>query len=754
MTSSDLNAKLAALIQSHIDGTVDAEKRSQYAEARRNQAYWRGNQYLVPMTYDNYAVDWRTVTGALKAPGATPEGAYDYVRNQIRGDGKKLCAVLGQHSPNVTAVADNPEDESAVRQAREANRWLARLRTLWDVERVQRRLPQSLWLYGTTFGRVEWVANARKYGTRKEPVYDTVEVPMPGGFQCSACATQSPEMGQCPGCGKFLQPSEALPPTMVPQTQVVGDREYARGAPELTLESILRVTTPFYSLGVETLPWLTVEWSEHQAIILDAYNDGNHDEAMKMLWEMRNSSGTGALPLSDAGKAARTAVSSQYSQHETRSDIWDYRLVYMRPAMFMYLEDGLRQEMFRAYPKGLRVTLVEGKVIDLVECDLSEVWSECFPEPNESMFPDPLCKDYMHAQDLINDLLNITAETAERGIGFTVYDPQVLSKEYFKNNPGSPGELIPSVSGAGHHIKDAFYSPPRPELSGDLIQWQDAVIAAARENVGVQPALFGGEAAVPTAYQASRQLNQALAQLSPVWNEIRSFWRKTFMNGLKSLARFDPDAADLQFDRWHLEVEEPIPMTWGQKRDYVMMLLDRNPAAWSLMGLTHPANLSIVNTALGMQGWVVPNEREREAALDTIRELLQAQPIQLPPQTNPMTGAMIPSQPQPSIPPDDLELLPQLVVDVVREWLASDEGRDAKRQNPSGYANVLAWGRAFLQMTLPPPQPPAPGGAGPGPAPDAPPQQEPVPGGQPLPQGASDMLQPVPPAPPSVAQPQ
>lgn len=741
--------ELKSLVTRHVVNAIDYEKRHQYAEARRNQAYYTSNQYVVPVVQGQTIVDWRAPSGNLRFSETQTENAYDYVRNQIRGDGKKLVAVLGQRAPNVEAMPDRLDDDDAMRTTKLVNKMLADFNSQWDVERMQRLLTLSLWKFGSTFGHTRWTANGRKYGWREEPKIEEQMVEEPGGYQCSACGTSSPDMGMCPGCGKFLQPEEALPPQQVPQAVQTGVERYPKGAVEASLESVLRITTPFYSEGIDTLPWLWVEREEHQAIILAAYNDGRHPLAMEKLWKIRSTSSdvVGSNSLSTTGRAARDAASSPNASYMTpRRDRWSLAEYYLTPEMFMYvIDDTQRNTLLSMFPDGVKITFVEDDIIDVEALRLADEWSVCFPEPNDSMYPDPLCKDYMQAQDLINDALNIGVETAERAIGFTVYDPQVINKQYFKDNPASPGEMIPAVPGVGKRLSDSMWNSPRPELPADLLQWGDHIVAWARENVGIQPALFGGEGPVQTAYQASRQLNQALMQLSTIWNEMRSFWRRLYMNAIRLRVANDPDFANVPLQGWHLDVEEAIPLSWGQLRDFFILLLEKGPDAWQMFGLTHPSNLGIVSKALGLKGWTTPNEKERVAILDTIKQLLQEAP--LPPPIDPMTGAPL-GPPQPSIPPDDLEFLPPLVVDVVRHWRADEEGREAKQTNPPGYANVMAWGRAYMLMMAPPPMP------GGGPAPGGPaPEGAAIPGGETIPEGAQSMAGEAPPPPPSVAQP-
>ena len=740
--------ELKSLVDDHITMAVDAEKRQQYAEARRNQAYWTANQYVVPTMFDNQIVDYRSATGEQKFGQTSAVGAYDYVRNQIRGDGRKFVAVLGNRAPNVKAIADHLDEDASVRKTKKANKGLGTLRAKWDVERVQRRLSFDLWLRGTTFGHVRWVTNGAKNGFVEEPVIENVPETSPGGFQCSACGQQSPDMGMCP-CGKFLQPNEALPPQTVQIPKQTSVKRYPKGFPELSLETILRMTTPFYGDDTTNIPWAWLEYEAHQAIILNAYNDGNHEYAMQKLVEMRDKSSEaiGSNALSSTGRAARDSASSMQGTYQApRRDRWSFSQFWLTPSMYLYIRDSqIQNALAEAFPNGLKVTQVEGEIIDVQDCTLEHELSACFTEPNESMFPDPICKDYMGAQDLINDVLNISVETAERAIGFTLFDPTVLNKKQFKDNPASPGEMIPAVAGVGKRLQDSMWAAPRPTLAPELLQWQETLVAWARENAGIMPALFGGEGPVQTAYQASRQLNQALMQLSPVWNEMRSFWKHTYMNGLRQLVEFDPDYRDLDFDGWHIEVEEAIPMSWGQIRDFFAMLLDKGPEAWQMFGLNDPINLATVHTAMGLEGWANPARDMRDHILDTVHKLLKEQPIVQPP----MPGA--PPRPlQASIMPDDLEFDPPLVIQVVKEWRQGEEAAQAQETNQEGFANVLAWARSYAVLMQPPPAPPGPGGPGEPPPPGGPPGAAGTPGGEPMPQGAKDILGSVPPPPPSV----
>lgn len=736
--TEDLIPHIKGLIEEHVVGDVDREKTFQFAEARKHELYWRARQYVYPIYFQNNVVDWEPL-------GRSTTGRYDYVINQIRGDGRKFVAVLGQRAPNVKAVPNRLDDEAACRMARRVNDLLAELRSRWPIGRVQRQLALSLWKNGTTFAYTPWVADGRKYGWVEVPNLELQAAPIgEPRLRCPECGLLGPpEAAACQGCGRPLSSDDLIPPEEAELAMPVAEpTRYPKGDVELHLATIFKVTTPFYGDSIDSLPWLWFEEEKHQSVILSTYDDGLHPYAMKVLRRLmsENDGSSFGSGLSAQGRLSRDLTSSpSASTLAPRKNRWLWSVIWLSPCMYwMVRDDEVRARLAQSFPSGLRVTLVNGEIIDLAEERKEDVWAMCLPEPGEQIYPDPIARDYMAVQDLINDAHNILVETMERSNRVTFFDPTVISIEAIRQHQSVPGEFVPAVPGVGKRLQDSVWTSPAPEINSQIIGWVENLIGKAREIVGILPALFGGEGPSQTAYEASRKLNQALMQLSPVWNEMRDFWRDVYMNGVRQKALYDPEWSDIGFEGWHLEVEEAIPMSWGQIRDFFAMLIDlKSPDAWRMFGLDHPSNLSTIYTALGLHGWTVPNLKERDHILDTIRLLLEGVPIEGP------------EGPEPSIPPDPLEFTPQLVVDVVKEWAAGDGAR-VKSLNPQGYANVMAWARAYARIASgPPPGPPPPAAA------PEPPQARTAAGahgGEPRPEN-QDLEAPEPPTPPSVAGP-
>lgn len=688
-----LKQQLSDLIRDNVCLDVDREKVYQYAEARKAELYYRGKQYLYPVFANGNVADWRSASGNLESRNGSAQGyENDYSLNIIRGDGNKFIAVLGQRGPNVKAEAALPDDEQSVGLSRTADTAAAYLRNQWSCEAVQRELALSIWKNGTTFAYTPYVANGDKYGIHEEPEIDFVDTDMGDG--------------------------ETMP---VPQ--VTGTTAYEKGCVELHLATIFEVTVPFYSKTLRDAPWLWYEYEEHRGKLLRAFPELRKKMGSNGEWS-GDETGTSA-----AGRLSRDTASSPTGAYiAPRRNRWLYQRFWLRPEMYELLtSESVRTALETKFPDGVRVTMVQGEVVDLAHEVLDDVWAMCKPGVSEYMFADPVCADYMGIQDLVNDMYNLTIETMERSIPYSIVDPQLLDLQALSNRQGYPAEMIPAKPGVGARLSDGIFKAPVAEVDPQVIQFMNSTHETGRELVGILPAIFGGGSGDQTAREAEIRRNQALQQLNTCWNEMRDFWSAVFTNGVRQLAKYSlPDAKNLggyvgeapdfsiladSQDWWSFTTEEAMPMTWGQKRDLAMFTLQQGPEAWKIFGLEHPLNSSELADVLGWQGWKIPYSDARTKSLGVIKRLLEAQPSPAPDGSTNLI---------PSIPPDEFEDNHLFVGSVVREWAQTDQAIRARDANPAGYANVIAWGKAHLQLSgqgsgAPPPGGPPGGGSGPAP---------------------------------------
>jgi hypothetical protein len=133
-----------------------------------------------------------------------------------------------------------------------------------------------------------------------------------------------------------------------------------------------------------------------------------------------------------------------------------------------------------------------------------------------------------------------------------------------------------------------------------------------------------------------------------------------------------------------------------------------NPEILQIIG--SPENLPIIREAIGLSEFFVPGEDDRNKQHEEINQLVNSQPMMVPPQVDPMQGQQMMQMGQ-MVPPEAMQPqeLPSVEIDpeidnhqiefeICRAWLVSEAGRLAKTDNPEGYKNVLLHAKAHLQV--------------------------------------------------------
>jgi hypothetical protein len=136
----------------------------------------------------------------------------------------------------------------------------------------------------------------------------------------------------------------------------------------------------------------------------------------------------------------------------------------------------------------------------------------------------------------------------------------------------------------------------------------------------------------------------------------------------------------------------------------MQLLNNGNPEILSILGA--PENLPVIREAIGLTDFYIPGEDEVEAEYDEIRQLLNSEPYEIP--TPPeqimqgmQTGQQVPeTQQYPSIEIDPIYDNNALRFEIIRKWVNSEEGRQAKTDNQKGYKNVLLHGQQHYQMKM------------------------------------------------------
>lgn len=704
-----LASPLKKLVEEQVENDSSSEKIWQYNNARRNYLMFRGMQFLAPVMRDGYS-DYAPVGSIYGAYGANAGngdgegGCYDYTRNIFRGKGIKFIAVVGQRAPNVTALADDPDDENSTRSCRSANECNAILNSWWGVDEKNIEVATYTWTTGPAYIYTPWNADGVMYGFRQEPKYRTEQQPMGDpAYHCMNCGADSPQPGPCPQCGVPLGPDSLVEPPKADVPVPDGVMQYPNGRVECYVVDSTMVTTPFYvKSDLKYCPRLKYEYEEDKSTLIHMFPElrGKGDDF-----------GTGG-GLADRGRQVRDAIVSPTGAPTRNSGKtrWLFTRIWLSPKEYATADDQTRKLLDENFATGIKITRVNGETVKLEEERLDEVWAAVQPSASATLNADPVGQDLVSAQLLTNHVLNIAAETIERGNPLTFVDPRVVNLTAWNRQKSRPNQVIPTLAAVGSTLGESFYQTQPSQFSNQMQPWIASVEQGATEDVGVTPEIFGGGNA-DTARQAEINKNAAMMQLGIPWAFIRKAWERAKRNGVLQLVKYGPatvregknvvELSELTGGAWHFEADEAIPTTWGQQRDFVMFMLQQGQEVQAAWGLSRPENIALNKSLVGMEGMYTPGLDDADKVQDTIQKLLQAQPIQKQnPDGSPDT--------QPSIPPDEFEDDANLVVQLIQSWAQSKPGRDAREQNEGGYSNVIAYGVAYKNLLNPPPPPPPP----------------------------------------------
>lgn len=734
-----LKGELQKLITADIRGDVDREKMFLYSAIRKHEFYWRGDQNIAPQFTGGSTFDWSRVSGNgnVKYSSADEGAIDDYVVNDFRGYGRKFCAVL-QRPPNVRAVPNDRENHDHIRRSQIANRLIPQLRALWKVEKKNRQMGLIFYKVGPAFVYTPYTADGDKWGYTSEPVMEVRPVEIsPASLYCQQCGTSTPipenplEAPQsCPDCQKPFGPEDVKEPETMDLPQVVGETKYANGMPEFHVRSAATVTTIFDIEGLGEAPWLIDEYESHKGVLLEKF---------PQLHEVLKNTEGGSYKAGGAaslGRMARDATTMPSGAAYTgwRKNRWLYSRIWLRPSMYELClgssttasgEQEVRKALKENFPTGLKMTWVEDELVDLEEERLDRVWAVGKSDLSEKLYSDPYCKDFDSSQDEINDAHNMAEQMWERSLPVTAFDVSKIDLNEWKRF-GFPSELLPVTPGTvlDNIMKPLQMAKPDPQMG----EWIDNVREHAAEIIGMQRAMFGASLPNETAHQAELNKNMAMAQVNPVWSEMSECHAQATQNAILQFAEhsqgkmpdpINPDSAmmiedyeELLQGGWHCEAAPDMPMTWAERRAWLMDMMKSTPTQiLSLFGFDDEENIEQLQEIVGVPDWKVKNQNARDKVYWNIRQLLQGQAM---PQ---MDGTFMPS-----IPADQWEDDHQFVVMVVRDWSQGPTGRYNKQKNPDGYANVIAWGTQHMKMALPPPgmEPLQPTGGGPPPPPGTP----------------------------------
>lgn len=722
-------------VQTHLKKVVDhfdkedkSVRERQLLTWRRLKLFWEGFQQTY---YSEVAHDWR-IWDEATSDDDTGQSYYDKPVNVFRAYLESIIAALSVTVPPVKCYPDDADDTLDLITAKAGDKISNLLYRHNDVP--------LLWLHSLfifmTEGMVGCYCYPRKddsYGTFSTKEYQDVNE-MHRAVKCPTCgynlseetvddtiiekgeqvkdkfmptdedvpvldymnAAQEEEL--CPACMQMIVP-QIVDETLI-VTRLVGETKDAKT--RICMESYggLNIKVPNYARNQKACPYLRFSEEINVVNALEQYQDLEKDKLKRRII----TSGEG--PHDPYEEYAR--LSPQYNG-EYPDNVVTVRKFWLRPAAFNILPKEERNLLKKKYPSGAKVVMVNDQFAEACNESMDDCWTLTYNPLSDHIHADPLGLLLVSIQELTNDLISLMVQTIEHGIPQTFADPGVLNFDAYRQLEANPGGVYEATPKSGKSLGDGFHEVKTATLSGEVLPFFQQLQSLAQLVSGALPSLFGGQVeGSGTASEYSMSRAQALQRLQNTWKMLTSWWKQIFGKAIPMyIQEVQDDIRDVQrgtdgnfmnvfirkaelegkIGKVELEANENLPITWNQRKDVLMQLIQTgNPEILAMLG--EPGNLPLIREAIGLDGFFVPGEADRDKQLDEIKLLLNSEPI-----FDPETGMEMPSV---EVDPDYDNH--RVEFEITKNWVVSEAGRQMKIDNPPGYKNVLLHGKMHLMF--------------------------------------------------------
>lgn len=574
----------------------------------------------------------------------------------------------------------------------------------------------NMFMCGCYFRHTRYIIDGDRAGTRNEPVYGYTETELaPDRYVCQRCGQVTPanDIGmmmspQCQSCGQQLDQSGFFPAETGTALAQIGEQEVPDGMVAQTVYSPLEVDADPAAKELRQTPILNLDVEVHISSLRASYP------------EMYDDIQTGAESnLSDSAGVDRIYRQTVYSQADGGTRILgDDRPTLSRTWIQPYALDidgdkEWAKKMRAKFPKGILLVNAGSKFLEAREAQMMKEWTWAGAHENFGLYPPCPGDVVIPFNKRFNDVAAFIHEYMDRGsAGVTLANSDLINTQALNGKPLLPGVLNPvklkgASSATGKSLEEAIYQFEF-HLDPEAYSYGDKLLYLGQMMAGIPPQVYGGagDPSIETKGGQEQQLNTALGKLNIQWDAIRDEHaeadelavecaQNNLTDDIKQVianqgSEFRNEVVrlnDLQGEvHAHPDEDQGFPMTAGELRQRWQNLVDgaeKNPVIAALFD--DSTNQVQAATALGMPGLVVPGEAMSNKVLQIIAQLLKSEPI--PDQNN---------QPMPTILPDlDIDDF-EKARGVVRQYC--QKNFDLARTNPGGFANVVAYLKAIVQM--------------------------------------------------------
>lgn len=665
---ADLQETLREMVRAYEMETevVRRHKVQQWMEA---EEFWRGRQHLAWSARDGRWVLPESV-GPEVAAGAGDLGSR-YVVNYYQAWGMSIISALTAAPPKVQYLPASAESEQDVATARAATKIVEYIGRLNPMDRLRLEEAHALWTQGIWAAYVRFVVDGHQFGWRDEPVTEDQEldlgpVLLPDGSTARQTVVAPVQVGakKMPNGGERIDVYGPLYFKVPPQARSQAECYFLIHSQEFHV-STLRAAFPQKASQIQDP---------------GSFPDDVYERIVR-------------LSLSDA----QGAVNSLPLSH-----LVTYTRAWLRPeAFWAHADEQRRARLLEMFPHGAMVSFAGDVFLEARDEALDDHWVICTGLPAVGMLSDGMGQSAISVQRQINTAAGVLAEHASLASAPPIlYDARYVNGDALADRRMEPGCYVPVVvESAGPQIplSDLIYQPTfhvDPQLWGAV----ENLATQGEFLTGALPSIFGGGSKnlkTATAYAQARE--QAMGRLNIVWRNMREAHARLMKLAVECFRRNRTEDVEIavegkggQFQSQYIRLgelqgnftaqpsaDEGFPSTFAQIRDTLMQLMNtKDPELLEVLGA--PVNRPVMQRYLGLPDLVDPAGENRAKQFREIDRLAHAAPVQGP------------NGPQPTVMPDPLVDDHATHIEVIREWAVSDAGISLQRNNPPGWANLMA----------------------------------------------------------------
>jgi len=722
MTFTEEEKRLLKTVVDHYENEDKDVRDRQIRTWRRLKLLWDG---FTRTWYSEVAHDWR-IWDEQEDYDDNQQDYYDKPINVFRAYLESIIAALSTVIPPVKCYPDDADNALDLLTAKAGDK-IAEL--IDRHNNVQLLWLHALYIYCTE-GMVacyNYTDEDEKYGTYEEDNYKNEEEEVINSScpNCGGPLVTNEEKDEydpnddlinsdgpyCVNCMQQVDPTITKEKVIV--TRLVGKITKAKARQCMEVYGGLYVKVANYAKCQQDTPYLGFSYETDYTFARDRYPD--------LREKIQPGMGNPGEPYAKWGRN-----NPQYRGEEPNNTV-TCRNYWLRPCAFEVLNEKKEVDhLKKKFPNGAKVIFVEQEFAEACNESLDDHWTLTNNPLSDYLYFDPIGMLITSIQEITNDLVSLTLQTIEHGIPQTFADPNVLNFKAYSQMETTPGGIYPATPKSGKSVGEGFYEVKTSTLSGEVLPFANKIQEFGQLVSGALPSLFGGQiGGGGTASEYSMSRAQALQRLQSTWKMFTVWWKEihgkvipAYIKTVKEDEKFVKTDSTGNFinvlirkselegkiGSVEIEANENLPMTWNQRRDVIMQLMEANNPQ-ILQMLASPENLPLIWEAIGINDFYVPGEDDRNKQYDEIRQLLNSEPIVIPPSPEEEIMAIesgMEPQPieEPSVEVDPIMDNHAIEFEVCRKWAVSEEGQLAKIENQAGYKNVLLHAMMHKQLMM------------------------------------------------------